>query len=127
MEVPFAPVIENWVRIQRLLILSYWTIGSPSLFVAQPPPRLAQIALPAMGRPISAPVVLLKTAYAVFTHWTYCVAPTAPIVSGGAQQPAPAPHTPTPSKLRPLVVATAGPAVVWRAPSGWFGLLPGPT
>ena len=30
---------ENWVRIQRLASLSYWTIGSPSLLVWQPPPK----------------------------------------------------------------------------------------
>ncbi len=31
-----------------------------------------------------APVVLLKTAKARFTHWTYWVVPMAPFVSGGA-------------------------------------------
>jgi hypothetical protein len=32
----------------------------------------------------ASPVVLLKMANAVFTHCTYCVAPTAPFGSGGA-------------------------------------------
>ena len=76
---------ENWVRIQRFAILSYSTIGSPSLFASHPPPNPAQTALPAFGKPGRiAPVALSKTARSTFTHWTYCVAPTAPTVSGGA-------------------------------------------
>ena len=31
---PIDVETENWVRIQRFASLSYWTIGSPSLFVS---------------------------------------------------------------------------------------------
>src|SRR6266566_839250 len=97
---------ENCVRIHRPAALSYCTIGSPSLFVSQPPPKPAQTALPAFGKPAAiAPVDLLNTAKAVLTHWTYWVAPTVPLVSGGAQHPADAPQTATPAKLWPDVVA----------------------
>ena len=59
-------------------------IGSPLLSVAQRPPNPDQSVFPAAGPYTIAPVDLLKTAKEVFTHWTYWVAPTAPLVSGGA-------------------------------------------
>ena len=74
---------------------------SPSLLVWQPPPNPDHSVLPAVGPAMSAPVVLLNMAKDEFTDWRYCVAPTAPLVSGGA------PFTvnpywalPRPSKLR---------------------------
>src|SRR5437879_6767536 len=42
------------------------------------------MVLPAVGPEIRAPVLLLKIANEVLTHCTYCVAPTVPLVSGGA-------------------------------------------
>src|SRR5260370_38652445 len=59
-------------------------MGSPSLLVCQPPPNPDHNVLPAVGPAIRAPVDLLKMANEVFTHCTYWVAPTAPLVSGGA-------------------------------------------
>src|SRR6266851_646758 len=59
-------------------------MGSPSLLVWQPPPNPDQIVFPAVGPEIRAPLDLLKMANEVFTHCTYCVAPTVPLVSGGA-------------------------------------------
>ncbi len=75
---------ENWLNIQRCAVLSYRTIGSPSLLVWQPPPKPDHSVLPAVGPATSAPVDLLKIANEVFTHCTYWVAPTVPSVSGGA-------------------------------------------
>src|SRR5258708_39100988 len=59
-------------------------MGSPSLLVWQPPPNPDQIVFPAVGPEIRAPLDLLKMAKEVLTHCTYCVAPTVPLVSGGA-------------------------------------------
>src|SRR6266851_9066755 len=59
-------------------------MGSPSLLVWQPPPNPDQIVFPAVGPAIRAPLDLLKIAKEVFTHCTYWVAPTVPLVSGGA-------------------------------------------
>src|SRR6266567_6762280 len=57
---------------------------SPSLLVWQPPPKPDHRVLVAVGPATSAPVALLKIANDEFTNWKYCVAPTAPFVSGGA-------------------------------------------
>src|ERR687884_374207 len=46
-----------------------------------------------------APVVLSYTANASLTHCTYCVAPIAPFVSGGAAWGVNPPPLPSPSKL----------------------------
>jgi hypothetical protein len=52
---------------------------------------------------------LSKTAKERLTHWTYCVAPTSPVVSGGATFTLkPGSPSPTPSKLRPAVTAMSG-------------------
>src|ERR1039457_2309831 len=75
---------ENWLITQRLASLSYSTMGSPSLFSAQPPPNPDHRTLPATGPATRPPLLLLKMAKSVFTHCTYWVAPTAPLVSGGA-------------------------------------------
>src|SRR5262245_64909342 len=53
----------------------------------------------ATGPMIELPVFLLKTCSAVLTIWTYCVAPTSPFVSGGAQLQL-TPGKPIPSKFR---------------------------
>src|SRR5258708_3737168 len=78
------PVTENWLKIQRLAIRSYVTIGSRLLLVSQPPPNPCQSTFPRKGPATRAPVDLSKIAKEEFTHWTYCVRPTAPLVSGGA-------------------------------------------
>src|SRR5206468_11317479 len=75
---------ESWLKAQRLASLSYSTTGSPSLFAWHSPPNPDHMVLPAVGPEIRAPVLLLKIANDVFTHCTYCVAPTVPLVSGGA-------------------------------------------
>src|SRR5215471_3508749 len=84
------------------------TIGSPSLLVSQPPPKPAHSVLPSVGPATRAPVVLSNTAKERFTHCTYWVRPTAPLVSGGAQHgenPGGVP-SPMPSKLSPTVRAS---------------------
>src|SRR6266403_4020520 len=105
--------------IQRFAILSYCTIGSPLFEVSHWPPKLAQRALPAVGPATTAPVVLLKTAKLRLTHCTYWVAPTAPLVSGGAQQiPNPANPSPKPSKFSPKLAETGGRTCSCKAASG---------
>src|SRR5262249_36051787 len=100
---------ENCVKIQRFAILSKSTIGSPSLLFWQPPPKPCHNVLPSAGPNTLAPVDLLKTAKAVFTHWTYWVVPIAPLVRGGALGTVtPLKRLPTPSKLRPAVVPPRG-------------------
>ena len=99
---------ENCENIQRCAALSYSTIGSPSLFVWQPPPKPDHSVLPAIGPETRAPVDLLNTANDEFTHCTYCVAPTAPFVSGGALLIVkPSEAFPKPSKPRFTVGASA--------------------
>src|ERR1019366_1574479 len=91
---------ENWLITQRLASLSYSTMGSPSLFASQPPPNPDQRTLPAAGPPTRPPSLLLKMAKYVFTHCTYWVAPTAPLVSDGAYSTMnPYRPLPSPSKL----------------------------
>ena len=75
---------ENWLITQRFASLSYCTMGSPSLLVSQSPPNPDHTVLPSTGPRIMAPVALSNTANDAFTHCTYWVAPTAPLVSGGA-------------------------------------------
>src|SRR5512147_2130313 len=106
--------------IQRFASWSYWTIGSPSLFVEQSPPNPDQIVLPAAGPYSTLPVVLSKTANDRLTHCTYCVRPASPTVSGGATLtlygncglP-----SPTPSKPTPLVAANGATTIDWMAGS----------
>src|SRR5215467_7428991 len=103
---------ENWLKTQRLASLSYSTIGSPSLLVWQPPPKPAHSEFPAVGPATNAPVDLLKTANELLTHWTNCVAPTAPLVSGGALFTVkPRLPLPRPSNPRLTVGASAAGAV----------------
>src|SRR5262249_41770959 len=95
-------------------------MGSPSLLASQGPPKPCQSVLPAAGPKSTAPVALSKTANDVLTHCTYCVAPTAPLVSGGALVTLnPGRPTPTPSKLIPAVVPTSGVGPVWPSGSAW--------
>src|ERR1700730_8784348 len=102
---------ENWLKIQRCASLSYNTIGSPSLFVWHPPPNPDHIVFPAVGPAIKAPVDLLNTANEVFTHCTYCVAPTVPSVSGGALVTL-KPYCPLPSPSKLSVVGGVGGSTV---------------
>src|SRR5205814_6186459 len=83
---------------QRRAILSYWAIGSPLLEVSQGPPKPAHKVFPALGPYTKAPLALSKMANSTLTHWTYWVAPAAPLVSGGVQ-----PFAPTPSELTPAL------------------------
>src|SRR5258708_38126365 len=115
---------ENWLSTQRLASLSYNATGSPSLLAAQPLPREENNVLPAVGPETLAPVVLLKTANEEFTHCTYWVAPTAPLVSGGALLTGkPREGLPSPSTLTPEAVGAArvgaSPAVVCWSTGSW--------
>src|SRR4051794_40640277 len=108
--------------IQRLAALSYCTIGSPSLLVWQPPPKPAQSVLPVIGPASLAPVALSNTANDSFTHCTYCVAPTAPLVSGGAASGAnPRSPAPTPAKLSTPVTEALAPGAVCAIGSSTSG------
>src|SRR3979490_1732928 len=84
---------------QRLASWSYSTTGSPLPLVWQTPPKPLQSVVIPEGPNCDAPVDLLKTWKPSLTIWTYCVAPTSPFVSGGAQLHA-TPGNGTPSKLR---------------------------
>src|SRR5215469_7880201 len=96
----------GWAAIQRPAALSYWMMMSPSLRVSQGPPNPAQNALPGVGPITVAPVVLSKTSKVTLTHSTNCVAPTAPLVSGGTKGPplATVSSALTPSKLSPILM-----------------------
>src|SRR5437763_17074808 len=113
---------ENCASTQRLAILSYMTMGSPSLLVWQPPPKPDQREWPATGPLRTLPVALSKTAKELLTHCTYWVRPTAPLVSGGALVILkPAKPEPSPSKPSPAVGARpvgANGAVCWCTASG---------
>src|SRR5713226_5405827 len=101
-------------------------MGSPSLLVWQPPPNPDQIVFPAAGSEIRAPVDLLKMAKEVFTHCTYCVAPTVPLVSGGAQVTLkPYWPLPSPSKLWLTGGVGSGIVVVCRTGSSSSRVRPG--
>src|SRR5438046_7846262 len=70
------------------------------------------------GPKTDAPVVLLKTWKPWLTIWTYCVRPTSPFVSGGAQLQL-TPGNAMPSKFRVGGGITLGAdALLWRAASG---------
>src|SRR6266404_9053783 len=94
-------------------------MGSPSLFVSHPPPKAAQRAFPSVGPATSAPVTLSNTANSALTHCTYCVAPTAPLVSGGEKLRT-NPYCPCPNPLtfRPRLAATGGREASCTARSG---------
>jgi hypothetical protein len=64
------------------------------------------------GPSCEAPVTLLKTCTARLTIWTYCVAPTSPSVSGGAQLH-PTPGNGMPVKFRMGGGMTAGARLPW--------------
>src|SRR6267154_160172 len=101
-------------------------MGSPSLLVWQPPPNPDQSVLPAVGPAIRAPLDLLKMANEVFTHCTYCVAPTVPLVSGGAPVTLnPYWPLPNPSKLWLTGGVGSGTVAVWRTGSSWSWERPG--
>src|SRR6266567_1851695 len=80
----------------RLASWSYNKTGSPSPAVSHGPLKPLQIVEIPTGPITEAPVVLLKTWKPSLTICTYCVAPTSPLVSGGAQLHA------TPGKGMPL-------------------------
>src|SRR5438309_1010563 len=90
---------------QRFASLSYCAMTSPSLLVSQGAPKPVHKVLPIAGpyRAVNG-AVLLNTANEVFTNWTYCDAPAAPLVSGGITPtvnvpPGPEKPVPTPRKL----------------------------
>src|SRR5436309_15512143 len=68
------------------------------------------------GPSCDAPVDLLKTWKPSLTIWTYCVAPTSPFVSGGAQLQ-PTPGKGIPSKLSVGAGMLAGASVRWTTGS----------
>src|SRR5258708_22607747 len=93
-------------------------MGSPSLLVSQLPPNPAHSELPSNGPATMAPVALSNTAYSRLTHCTYCVSPTAPLVSGGeASMTNPYWLCPRPSKFRPMVAETRRRLCACRAAS----------
>src|SRR5438876_4849546 len=65
------------------------------------------------------PFVLSKTWRPWLTIWTYCVRPTSPFVSGGAQKQL-TPGNGIPSKLRIGEGILGAKALLWRAASGAF-------
>src|SRR5258708_10748304 len=94
-------------------------MGSPALFVSHPPPKPAQRAFPSVGPATSAPVTLSNTANSALTHCTYCVAPTAPLVSGGEKlRTNPYCPCPNPSTFKPRLAATGGREASCTARSG---------
>ena len=93
---------------QRPASLSYWARMSPWPLVRQAsapglPTKLAHGVLPLIGPSCTAPVALLKIDSPAFefTHCTYCVAPTAPFTSDGAE-----PFALLPSKFNSASVKT---------------------
>src|SRR5262245_50771768 len=109
----------NWVITQRLASWSYSTTGSPSPVVSQTPPKPLQTVVIPTGPSTDAPVLLLNTWKPSLTIWTYCVAPTSPFVSGGAQLHA-TPGNGIPLKLSPGAGMFAATCCVWRAASLTF-------
>src|SRR6516162_3109837 len=88
---------------------------SPSLRVSQGPPNPFQNALPGVGPRTVAPVALSNTSKVTFTHWTNCVAPTAPLVSGGTNGPPLATvsgRALRPSKFKPIPTFSPAPDTV---------------
>src|SRR5580765_1549735 len=69
-----------------------------------------------IGPSTEAPVVLLKTWSPVLTIWTYCVAPTSPFVSGGAQLQL-TPGKSIPSKLSPGLGMLGAESLLWTTGS----------
>src|SRR5438067_639548 len=100
---------------QRPAALSNCAMMSPLLCVSHGPPNPDQKVLPAAGPKSRWPVALSYTAYLTFTHCTYCVAPAAPLVSGGAY-----PLAPTPGNAERWCFPRAG-ATVWSPGSGGGG------
>src|SRR5579859_1346165 len=80
-------------------------MGSLSPVVSHFPPIVVKSVLISLGLSTELPVVLSKTARAVFTVWTYWVAPTAPFVSGGAPMPPVRSLVLIPSKFNPGAAA----------------------
>ncbi len=108
----------NYERIQRLLIRSHWTIGSPRLKVLHrlPAGRPAQIELPCKkpGVGNNGTPALSYTANCEFTHWTICVGLTASVVSGGApEMTKPGVPSPSASKLTPSGAPKGLKVAVW--------------
>src|ERR1019366_8095466 len=87
----------------RLTRLSDSTTGTRSLFFLLTTAKSVHRTLPATGPATRPPLLLLKMAKSVFTHCTYWVAPTAPLVSGGTYCTMnPYLPLPSPSKLLPI-------------------------
>src|SRR3974390_2433904 len=99
-------------------------MGSPSFLDSQLPPKPDHSEFPWAGPKMSLPVDLSNTAKDVLTHWTYCVRPTAPLVSGGMKEMLnPYCPAPSPSKLLPTSVA-GGISVRCRSGSSVNGYKP---
>src|SRR5262245_61392276 len=102
---------------QRLASWSYSTTGSPKPFVSHTPPNPFQTVEIPTGPSSDAPVALLNTWNPSLTIWTYCVRPTSPLVSGGAQLQ-PTPGKGIPSKFSVVPGMFGANCLVWRAASG---------
>src|SRR4051812_35564318 len=110
--------LANSVITQRLASWSKSTTGSPKPpFVQAGWFEPCQIVSIEAGPKTDAPVDLLKTWKPSLTIWTYCVRPTSPLVSGGAQLQL-TPGKSIPSKLRIGLGIEFGKCLVCRAPSG---------
>ena len=72
-----------------------------------------------IGPSTELPVLLSKTSRPVFTIWTYCVSPTSPFVSGGAQLQL-TPGKSMPSKLSSGLGIFGGAGLLWTTVSFWF-------
>src|SRR5260370_42486294 len=101
---------------------------SPSLCVSQVPPKPFQNAFPGVGPITVAPVVLSNTSKVTLTHSTNCVAPTAPLVSGGTKGPPLATVSAAlrPSKLSPTWTLTGAPEATRATGSGSELVIAGP-
>src|SRR5262245_20371806 len=93
-------------------------MGSPCPEVSHTPPKPDHSVSIEIGPSTDAPLVLSKTWIASLTIWTYCVDPTSPSVSGGAQLQE-TPGNGTPSKLRTGDGIASGARLFWTTGSNW--------
>src|SRR5215208_7524195 len=106
------------------------TSGSPSPASSQTPPKPDQSAAMSVAGVSGAPVFLSNTRKPWLTICTYCVAPTSPFASGGAQlQPTPGNAMPSKSSVvfgifgaKRVLWRTVSRAFLWREAGLGFGL-----
>src|SRR5215211_3524019 len=123
-------VPANWLISHRPASWSYMTTGSPAPASSQTPPKPDQSAAMSVAGVGGAPVFLSNTRKPWLTICTYCVAPTSPFVSGGAQlQPTPGNAMPSKSSValgifgaKRVLWRTVSRAFLWREAGFGFGL-----